>query len=251
MTTLADIYTNQAGLRDELRAAVGYPNDSVLTPDASVDGVFIRALRRLNDMIPLLGIGVFPTVADQQVYSPLAGTGCRLRKAWWPNGSDVGISCSSDLLLMASALGPFFGPVIDQMGTKTLLEPAQILAVKRQWAWLRKLTEVAAQVIENEVYLVPIPGADGIDVYFTYDTDRYATSLEVDVCWATAFWAAAESEMHRRLAAGAGGVDSLTDPVTGSRITLASPKHHLTLTKQADERFSREFSHPTYGGGWP
>src|SRR3990172_1686215 len=199
MTTLADIYTNQAGLRDELRAAVGYPNDSVLTPDASVDGVFIRALRRLNDMIPLLGIGVFPTV-------------------------------------------------VDQLGTKTLLEPAQILAVKRQWAWLRKLTEVAAQVIENEVYLVPIPGADGIDVYFTYDTDRYATSLEVDVCWATAFWAAAESEMHRRVAAGAGGVDSLTDPVTGSRITLASPKHHPPPTKQTDETFSPQLSHPTLRG---
>lgn len=237
MTTLADTYTNAAGLRTALRDAVGHPNQTVLLPDGTVDNALKAALDEFNPDFPLVTIGSFTTVAAQQAYSPLPDSAYGIRRVYWVQGCP---EASSEWQAFMSILDPLMGPIpgapIDELGTRTPVEPARVMALLRQQAWMRKFAAKGASIVERTIYLDPIP-TSAQTVIFSYYGPRYATALSVRQEDSRSFFALVEAKLHSRLAGGAGAVSEVRDTNEGTAIRTEAPAHHLRLAQQAMARY--------------
>jgi len=250
MSTLSAAVGNQAALRAELRAVVGYSTDSVLFPDALADSCLRRALERINGMKPSYGVGSLTTILNVQTYAPLPAGARRLMKAWYREEG-----CSPTVLRhwneLALQLDSLLGNVIDDFGTRLSVEPGAIQILLRNASWLNKWLGSKAVVAELNgswtIRLIPSPAA-GERVYFLYSLDRYATVGAVKTMDAEVFWMAAEIMAHRALAAGAGGITDVRDGSEQSEIRTKAPEHHLALAERRENDFRRAFPPPVLPG---
>ena len=226
MATLADSYTNLAGLRTALREAVGHPDQTVLLQDSTVDHAATRALDKLNSDRPLVSIATFATVSGQQAYSPLPATAYGFRRVYWPLSECGCLAWQwNSLIAELSPFAPFVVDVLDEAGTISPIEPAEVVAVLRQHQWLRKLRGGGASFVERAVYLDPVPGSAQTVVY-TYHGPRFATVMSVADGDRQRFLDLAEHYLHTRLSVGAGAVDHVGDTNEGTSITTSAAAHH-------------------------
>lgn len=244
MGTLASEVGNAAAIRAALRRAVGYGTDTVLVTDALCDDAIREALRRVNTQRPAIGVGTFVTVADQQTYSPLPSGAYAVRNVYWPREGDcsgfVGLGEYGGLL---ADLDAYLGQPIDELGTRTIIDPAAVMVLQRSASWLRRLLGGGCRVLNRTtVYLLPTPTTSGRSVVFTYSGPRYSSAGEVGDADGPAFWAAAEVILHRALSAGAGGVSQVQDTTEGTSITLKSPEHHMELARRRERDFLSSFA---------
>lgn len=238
MATITEVYGNAAAVRSMFRNAVGHPDQTVLLEDDTVDQALARALAKLNVDQPLISIGTFPTVKDQQIYTPLPAGAYRLRRVLWPIS---GGSCVPWEPMMSSP--------IDEAGTRTLSEPFSVFGVLQQSAWLRKLSPTGATILVGSVYLNPVPSKAGVLVPFSYELPRYASAGLIQDAHQEAFITLAEHYLHERLGSGAGAVTAVVDE--GITVTTKQPEHHM---KQAEAKLRKYISMqppPAYPSAFP
>lgn len=229
MATLSDIIGATAALRTHLRSAVGYPTDTVLLPDSTVDAVIIDALMQVNRDYPTPTVGTFTTVADQQAYTPLPATAYGYRRVYWPTDP----LCSADHRRLGNELDPLLSRPIDEHGTRLAVDPSLAMAALRRASWLRRLEASSARIVGLSVYLDPVPSATGTTVYFTYNDKTYSAAADVHERHVPAFLKWAEHRLHERLAGGAGGVERVRDLAEGTDVVLRSPQFHADRAASA------------------
>ncbi len=243
MGTLGTEVGNAAAIRAALRRAVGYGTDTVLVTDALCDDAVREALRRVNTQRPAIGVGTFVTVADQQAYTPLPSGAYSIRNVYWPRTGDCGLVGLGEYRGLLADLDAYLGQPIDELGTRTILDPSAVMVLHRSASWLRRMLGGTVRVLGRAtVYLVPTPTTSGQSVVFTYSGPRYSSAGEVGDADGPAFWAAAEVYLHRALSAGAGGVSQVQDTTEGTSITLKSPEHHLRLAETRERDFLAAFA---------
>jgi hypothetical protein len=248
MATMTDTYGADADIRDMLRESVGHPNQTVLLPDSTVSRVMLRALDKLNVDVAALNIGVFTTVADQQVYSPLGATGYTIRRVYWPSDE----ACASRLDSQGAPTGfEEFTLPIDDFGTRVLPDPASVIVVARRYAWLRSLSAKGAVVVEKSVYLDPIPSTSGKSVMFSYLGRRFATVGAVADNYREPYILLCESYLHERLASGAGAVSRVTDDDQGTSIETKQGAHALELSRRKLEAYRESLPPIPLIPDWP
>jgi hypothetical protein len=226
VATLADSYTNAAGLRTALRDAVGHPDQTVLLPDRTVDNACQRALDRLNADRPTITVATFATVASQQAYTPLPAAAYGFRRVYWPlTECETSWSQWQGLLGQLSPFLPLVPDILDESGTVSPAEPAEGVAVLRQHQWMRKLRGGGASFVERAVYLDPVPASVRTVVY-TYHGPRYASFLTVADGDRQRFLDLAEHFLHARLAVGAGAVTDVQDDNEGTSISTDAAAQH-------------------------
>lgn len=234
MGLLSADYGNAAAIAAKLRRAVGYGTDTVLVTDALVNDAVIEALRAVNQQRPAIGVGTFVTVADQQAYSPLPAGAYGIRNVYWPSDT----LCTPQYTGLVDALDQVLGEPIDEQGTRTAIDPAAVAVLARQGAWMRRQLGGTARVVDGAtVYLMPVPTTSGRAVIFTYHGPRYTSAGNVGDKDAKAFFAAAEAELHRALAVGAGAVASVSDTTEGTSIRFLGPEHHLEMAARRQRDF--------------
>lgn len=235
MPTLADSYTNAAGLRTALRNAVGHPNQTVLITDGTVDTACQQALDKLNADYPLVTLGTFATVSGQQAYSPLPASAYGFRRVYWP--LTCGCPGWDGYQNLLGTLDTLLGP-IDEHGTRTPTEPAAVAAFLRQQSWLRGFSAAGSAVVERTVYLDPIP-ASVQTVPFTYHSARYASFLAVADGDRQRFLDLVKHYIHAGLSAGAGAIESVEDTGEGTVIKTSAPERHEKLARAALASYQR------------
>ena len=250
MATLADLIGDTTALRGRLRRAVGYPTDTVLLPDATVDDVVADALRRTNGDWPLPSVGTFTTVAGQQDYTPLPASAYGFRRVYWPPDA----LCAGDrraYLGLVGDLAPLLSLPIDEEGTRLAADPAVVMAKVRRATWLRALSTDGAVLMGRTVYLMPTPATTGATVIFTYNQPRYASAAVVREEHLDALLTYAEARLHDRLAGGAAGVEVVRDGEEGSEIRLRSPAYHAQRAEKREADYHGMRPPPPAGPVWP
>lgn len=248
MATLATVVGNQAALRTWLRNLCGV--DAAAMSDAACDQFLTTALQRINAYDPLLGIGSFPTVADQQMYSPAPAGAFFIRQAWW---CDLGILCwgenAAGINSWVTQLGAAFGQPIDDLGTRTALDPATVAIVLRKSEQVQRWIGTGFAVVNNgaDIYLSPVPG-DVRNVYFSYTAERFATVGAVTTPYFDAFWWAAQAAALVPFSIGAGAVTNVTDNQEGTSITLKSGDAAAKRAASAEMSFLRAINVPAVEG---
>lgn len=244
MSTLASRVGDQAALRERLRILCGYAGDVVMMPDASCDAYLATALDRINAADPLVGIGSFPTVANQQVYTPLPAGGYYIRQAWWPNCNVLGWGESEiGMRMWLVELDARFGQPIDDLGTRTALDPATVNIVLRKSEQIQRWLGSGFASVNNgtDVYLGPVPGGV-VTVYFSFTKDRFALVGDVTLPYFDAFWLAAQAAALAGLSLGAGSVTHVADTQEGTAITLNTGSAAAKRAADLELRFSRTLS---------
>ncbi len=248
MATLAQVVGNQAALRTWLRTLCGV--DAAAMPDAACDQFLTTALQRINAMDPLLGIGSFSTVADQQKYSPAPAGAYFLRQAWWCDPQLLGWgNTPAAINTWLTQLGAAFGQPIDELGTRTALDPATVAIVLRQSEQVQRWIGTAFAVVNNgaDIYLSPVPH-DVRTVYFSYTAERFASVGAVTTPYFDAFWWAAQAAALGAYTVGAGSVTNVTDNQEGTSITLKSGDAAAKRAASAELSFLRCISVPAVEG---
>lgn len=248
MATLASVYGNQAALRTALRTFCGV--DAAAMDDAACDLFLTTALARVNATCPLLGIGSFPTVSGQQVYSPLPAEGYSIRQAWWCDWADLVLG--GDPVALRSwvvQLDARFGQPIDDLGTRTALDPATVEIVLRQAEQVQRWIGTGFATVNNglDIYLGPPPW-DVRTVYFSYTGDRFASVGVVTTPYFDGFWAAAMAAALNALSTGALSVTEVHDSQEGTTIRLGSGKAAQDRAAAAELKFLRCLTTPPVEG---
>lgn len=244
MSTLTTRVGNQAALRERLRILCGYAGDLVMMPDASCDAYLDTALDRINAADPLLGIGSFPTVDGTQLYTPLPAGGYFIRQAWWPNCSDLAWGESAlGLRNWLTELDARFGQPIDELGTRTALDPGTVSIVLRKSEQVQRWLSSSFAAVNNgrDVYLGPVPSSV-VTVYFSYTKDRFAAVGDVTLPYFDAFWIAAQAAALAGVATGAGAVTHVADTQEGTSITLNAGTSAAKRVADLEMRFLRTLS---------
>ena len=244
MSTLATRVGNQAALRERLRILCGYAGDVVMMPDASCDAYLDTALDRINSVDPLVGIGSFPTVDGTQVYTQLPAGGYYIRQAWWPNCNDLAWGESAlGLRNWLVELDARFGQPIDDLGTRTALDPGTVSIVLRKSEQVQRWLSNGFAAVNNgtDVYLGPVPGA-AVTVYFSYTKDRFASVGVVTLPYFDAFWLAAQAAALAGISIGAGAVTQVDDTQEGTSIKLNVGSSAAKRAADLELRFSRTLS---------
>lgn len=254
MATLADSYTNLAGLQAALRDAVGHPDQTVLLPDRTVNNALQAALDEFNADRPLLSVASFSTVIGQQAYNPLPSAAYGFRRVYWLGSCE---GREPEWQLLVQTLNPFFGTSetleglpVDELGTRLPIEPARVMALLRQEAWLRKLSGKGASIIEKTVYLDPIPRKVET-VIFTWHGPRFTTALAVADQYRKPFLALVEGKLHQRLATGAGAVSDVKDANEGTSIITLAPAHHLKRAGECRVEYKASLPPPLPPNAFP
>ena len=220
--------------RGVLRRSVGHGEDTALVSDDLLNDALAAALRRVNAAFPLIGIGSFVTVADQQKYTPLPADGSTLRKVYWPPRCAYSFpqpfSRYIDMLAVTEPTG-----VLD---TRRLVEPSVVIGLQQQREFFNRTFGEGGNILNGvDVYLDPIP-TDAQTVYFEYNAIRFAQESNVDDEHLNAYYCAARQYIHEALAAGRGGLTSVSSTGGVSMSTRAS-QHHLELAQRCKEEFVR------------
>lgn len=226
-----------ANLRAWLRVRLGHRNDTVLLgadgDDYSVVDIALdEALGAINQHYPLIGVGSFTTVADQQAYNPLPAGAWNIRKVFYgiTEGDD---NCGENFLPNAGEW--IFEEILDNTTTRISMDPAIVVSLYRNRAALERYYTAGATIHENTVYLSP-PPSDVRDVYFIYSQPRFDEVTDVTDDYEAAFRAYALYSAHSSLAGGQGAVTSVgTD--TGVRISTKAAEHHLRMAEAEYKRF--------------
>lgn len=230
-----------ANLRAWLRVRLGHRNDTVLLgadgDDYSVVDIALgEALGAINQYHPLIGVGSFSTVVDQQAYTPLPAGAWNIRKVFYgeANGDD---SCG-DNFLPNGEIWPFeealedFG---DDHSLRISTDASIVASFYRNRSALERFYTNGYEIIENSVYLVPTPSSVRT-VYFLYSGPRFTDITDVTDDYEAPFRAYALYSAHSSLAGGQGAVTSVgTD--TGVRISTKAAEHHLKMADMEHKRF--------------
>lgn len=235
-------------LVDWLRSVCGV--DSTALSDLQANIALRTAMQRINATCPLLGIGSFPTVSGTQKYSPLPAGGYCIRQAWWTDWNNL--AYGEDLLglqMWLTQLDARFGQPIDDLGTRTAIDPATVDIVLRQAEQVQRWIGTGFAVVNNglDIYLGPVP-TDVRNVYFSYTGDRFAAVGDVTTNYFEAFWAAAMAAALGALSTGALSVTRVEDSQEGTAISLGSGKTAQERAEKAELKFLRCLTTPPVEG---
>ena len=238
---------NQAAQRAFLRRSVGHQQDTALVTDDLLDDCLGDSLREINLHFPIMGVGFFNTVADQQKYDTILPAGSyRLRKVFWPNESGQKLPDS-----FPAHLDPIIESGNQYYSTRYTFSPAAHLGLQRSSEYLRRWFEGGAKLLPPDtVYLMPKPTEAGKKVYFTFSSPRFANADEVTDQYGPAYYAWAKKCLHEALAAGRGAVESITSPA-GVSMRTGARSSHLELAKREHNRWLNLLPPMTTGRSWP
>ena len=238
---------NQASQRAYLRRAVGHNEDTALISDNLLDDSLSNALREINQHFPLRGFGSFATVKNQQVYNPVPATGYALTKVFWPAECEYAFPQNLDVIMNQFLLTE----VVDEWGTRRTYEPSIVLGWYQNQEFFDRLYGNGGY-IENEVsvYLDPIPASDGMDVYFNFTKERYATVEDVADIHVQPYYACALAHLHEALAAGRGGLIGVNS-AGGVGMQTIAPQQHLKLSDRMRKKFESYLPVIKPGRHWP
>ncbi|MFN3200017.1 MAG: hypothetical protein ACE366_16595 [Bradymonadia bacterium] len=247
--TLRERIGTPHALREYLRTAVGYPKDTVSVPDVMVDGAIIEGLEILNNHRPRTGVGTFQTVPGQQVYQPLPEGAVGLRHVWWPLDQSPGVSSWQGWGHVLGLLGQSLGRPINEIGTRTSIEPSAVAILARERKALSRLlgegvTYNDRDSSEASVYLMPTP-VQVHSVVFSYNTTRYATAQDCEGQDISRLLTIAEAALHRRKGSGAGAITEVKDGELGTAIKTDAAKHHMEMYRELTDRFHQMLPPPT------
>ena len=148
-------------------------------PDATANIHLRAAMQRINAMDPLLGIGSFSTVADQQKYSPApAGAsssgrrGGATRRFWPPRQHPAAINTWLTQLSAPRSGSPSTNPVREPRSTRHGRHRA---APVRAGPAVDRHRVRRGEQTARTFYLSPVPH-DVRTVYFSYTAERFARS---------------------------------------------------------------------------
>ena len=223
----------QAEQRAFLRRSVGHQQDTALVTDDLLDDCLKDSLREVNLTFPLVGVGFFETVADQQKYDNVLPAGSyRLRRAFWPNESTQSLPDSFPV-----HLDPIVEAGTQYYSSKYTFSPAATLAMERHSEYLKRWFEGGAKIfLPGTGYLMPVPSEAGKKVYFTFSSPRFAGPADVLDQYGPAYFAWAKKCLHEALAAGRGAVESITSPA-GVTMRTGARSSHLELANREHKRW--------------
>lgn len=217
--------------RARLRRDVGHGADTALVGTELLDDCLDSAVREVNRHFPLLQLSSFDTVADQQSYTPLPSGGRRIVEVYYP------VSCADIPAVVVDALASVMVTTpISEEGDRSVVEPAQVLGQLRTEGYLERFFTGQASIRGNTVYLIPVPGTSGSDVYFVYEANRYADVHLVDEIHERTYWAWARHKLHATLATGRGAITEVTTD-KGITVKVDASKQHAAAAKDALQEF--------------
>ena len=216
-----------------LRRAVGHASDTALIGDDLLDDCLSEALREVNLTWPNIGVATFDTVKDQQSYSGVMPAGSyRIRRVFWPQESETKWPDE-----FSSMVDPYLLNGYWDGGVNFTFDAAAVLGLQRQQEYIRRMFEGYAKIYEPDtVYLMPTPDKDGVKVYFTFSSPRYAAAGDVDDVHGPAYYAWANKGLHESLASGRGAVESVSSPA-GVSIKTGARSSHLQLSAREHDRW--------------
>ena len=231
-------------LPDWLRTVLGV--DAVAVSDAQANVYLRMAMQRINAAAPLVGIGTFNTVAGTQKYSPLAAGNYTIQQAWWCDPSlwlygDSGLAYNAWMVQFNAA----FGQPIDDIGTRTALDPATVYIVLEKQQQVERWIGTNFAVVNNaaDVYLSG-PPRDVRAVYFSFTGPRFAIPGDVTTMYFDAFWWAVQSAALGAFAVGGGAVTQVVDSQEGTSISLNTGAASSKRAADAERAFLRALSVP-------
>jgi len=221
--------------RNWLRVRLGHRDDTVLlgaddTDYSLVDMALDEAMGAINQYFPIVGVGNFNTVIDQQAYEPLPAGSWSIRKVFYGSPDT---DCNVNFLPNADE-DDLFEELV-QEGTWRSIDPAVVTSFYRNRSALEAYATGGYEVIESEVYLDPVP-TEVRAVYFLYSGPRFENVVDVTDNYEQSFRSFALYAAHSALAGGQGAVTSVGSD-TGLRITTRASQHHLEQAKREYDRF--------------
>lgn len=238
---------SQAEQRLFLRRSVGHQEDTALISDDLLDDCLEQALREVNQHFALVGVASFPTVATQQVYDPLPGAGYAITKVFYPAECNYTYSENAGSLINQFALSE----AIDEFGTRRVYEPSVVAGFLQQAEYFYRLFGDSAYVMNGmSVYLEPIPSTSGVEVYFLFRKERYATVTDVKDIHVQPYYAYSQCLLHEALAVGRGALTSVNSNGGVSMRTNAG-SHHLVMADRMRKRFESYLPVLMPGRSWP
>ena len=227
-----------AQIREKVRRRLGYAMNTTLLPDDTLDEILDDALRFLNKYWPSYVVGSFPTVADQQAYSPMPSTGQEIVKVFWTACACAAALADAWPSLYAADYRDSFQT--DEQGRTWSPDPSALLIARRYADTMRHtFGKEAVRWDYNSVYLVPPPSTSGTDVYYVYATDRFETVEDITTQVPTlveAFWAAAMASGHGTLSTGAGAISKIEEP-DGTKVAIDVAQHAKAATEATDRMY--------------
>lgn len=238
---------SQAEQRAYIRRAVGHSEDTALISDDLSNDCLAHALREVNQSFALNGFGSFPTTKNQQVYNPVPGDGYALTKVFWPASCEYVFPQNLDVAMDRFLLSE----VVDEWGTRRTYEPSIVMGWLQNQEFFNRLYGDGGYIQNGtEVYLDPIPSSDNTDVYFTFTKERYASSDVVADIHVEPYYACALAHLHEALAAGRGGLTSVSSSGGVGMHTVAA-LHHLKLADRMRKKFESYLPVIKPGRHWP
>tara|TARA_Y100001972_G_scaffold128841_1_gene192080 strand:+ start:3402 stop:4133 length:732 start_codon:yes stop_codon:yes gene_type:complete len=230
-----------------LRRAVGHASDTALISDDLLDDCLSEALREVNLTWPIVGVGSFDTVKDQQVYDNVLPAGAyRIRRAFWPQDCEIKFPDE-----FSSTVDPYLLNGYWSGDVNYTFDAAAVLGIQRQQEYIRRMFEGYAKVYEpGTVYLMPVPSEDGKKVYFTFSSPRYAAAGDVEDIHGPPYYAWAKKCLHEALASGRGAVESVSSPA-GVSIRTGARSSHLRLSEREHQRWLNLVPPLTTARAWP
>ena len=238
---------SQAEQRAFLRRSVGHQEDTALISDSLLDDCMDQALREINQQFALQGVGSFATVSGHQPYTPLPATGYGITKVYYPTDCNYAYPDNVESLINRFTLSE----AIDEFGTRRVYEPSIVAGFYQQAEYFYRLYGDGGYVMNGvTVYLDPIPGGAGIDVYFMFREERYATVTDIKDIHVQPYYAYAQCLLHEALAVGRGALTSVNSNGGVSMRTNAG-SHHLIMADRMRKRFESFLPVLMPGRSWP
>lgn len=238
---------SQANQRSFLRRSVGHADDTSLVNDDLLDDCLAQSLREINQHFAKIGVGSFVTVDGQQQYTPIPNDGYEITKIFYPTSTDCvypdGLSNTIDEFLMSD--------VIDDFGTRRVYEPSIVTGFYQGREFFDRMFGNGGYVLNGtQVYLDPIPGSSGTNVYFLFRQERYATVTDVEDIHVQPYYAYAQAVLHEALAVGRGALASVSSS-GGVGMTTRAGSHHLEMADRMRKRFESFLPVLMPGRMWP
>lgn len=238
---------SQAEQRAFLRRSVGHQEDTALISDSLLDDCMDQALREINQQFALQGVGSFATVSGQQTYNPIPAKGYGITKVYYPTDCNYAYPDNVESLINRFTLSE----AIDEFGTRRVYEPSIVAGFYQQAEYFNRLYGDGGYVMNGvTVYLDPIPGGAGIDVYFMFREERYAAVTDIKDIHVQPYYAYAQCLLHEALAVGRGALTSVNSNGGVSMRTNAG-SHHLIMADRMRKRFESFLPVLMPGRSWP
>jgi hypothetical protein len=237
----AQKYATQAAQRTALRYRVGQGTSTEILEDGEIDECLDAARDEINRMCPLWSLVTFPTVANQQRYNtveasiPAAAIG--KAKVFWKGGAFNGCSSTGLFTQFGDTYAWVAFEILNGTYNRLVVDQTALMIAARNYVALQDYFGGRGMHLDNnEIWLDPIPGADGINVYYFISVARFATSVSVDTEYSEAFMDYAEMKANDLLALKQSEVASVNCGLGGGTAT-AGGRIYYNKARNAENRF--------------